>query len=513
MKSNSSKLLVIICLISAFFCFDQSIEAKEPPKDADIAEKTPPKPSEPEKESITDHHIVIDHKKLHYQAKAAEMIIELGDRKAKGRIFYVAYTMKNASQKDRPLTFAFNGGPGAASVWLHMGGLGPKRVVLNKDGTVPPPPGDYTTNPQTWLAFTDLVFVDPIGTGFSRAEPDEKEDDKAFMGVKQDVASIGEFIRMYLSRHHRWLSPLYLVGESYGSTRAAALTLHLWQDAGIALKGVVLISPVLSFNTIFSDTVNDLPYLMFLPTYAAISRFHQDVQSRKSENMSILAEAEAFCFKSYPAYLVQGSYIAKEDRDILERNLMRFTGLSKSLIVDHHYRIPSTLFSKNLLKKEGKIVGRMDGTITGVDPDPDIAYPTYDPSLDNLFGLFSSTVNAYLRQDLKYDSDAKYEFLNPFVNKNWDWSSGLKSQQGFVDVSKSLRKAIAVNDAMKVFIACGLFDQATPYFAAKHTVSHMWLGSQKNAVEIHTYAAGHMIFTHLDALIEMTSDVRKFYSD
>lgn len=468
---------------------------------------------EKEKCSKTTHTITIGGKKLHYSAVAGEIFLSREKDGAKGRLCYVAYELENKQKRERPLSFVFNGGPGAASVWLHLGGLGPKRIVLTDEGRALPPPVRYRENPLTWLAFTDLVFVDPIGTGFSRSIPDDEQTRKKFFGVQQDIESVAQFIRVYLTRSNRWTSPQFLIGESYGTTRVSGLTGYLHQRYGIALNGVILISPVLDFDTVSFHPSNDLPYLLFFPTYAATAWYHGLLPStlQQKQLTQLLDEVEAFCITTYTVALAKGENLLEEERKKLLHEMNNYTSLPEDLISHYNFRISWSEFTKNLLKDKGQIVGRMDTTMVGIEPNPSQLQPTYDPALDRLFGPFSSAMNAYVREELKFESDVAYEFLNEEVNRAWDWSTGLTKEQGFIDVSHTLREAIAVNENLKVFIASGCYDLATPYCAAKHTVNHMWLGEQRPQVMVKLYQAGHMIFTHREALQKLFKDVEDFY--
>jgi carboxypeptidase C (cathepsin A) len=462
--------------------------------------------------SKTRHAMEVDGRTLRYTAEAGYMLVEREGKK--GRIFYMAYELDAASPSERPLTFAFNGGPGAASVWLHLGALGPRRVLLNADGTAPPPPARLVDNPFTWLKFTDLVFVDPVGTGYSRTVPHDEETAKAFYGVREDIEAVGGLVRLFLSRKKRWLSPKFLVGESYGATRAAGLSSYLHENYGVDLNGIVLISPALDFDTLLFGSSNDLPFLLYLPTYAAAAWCHgllePSLQAKKLPQL--LQEVETFCLTDYLSSLVQGERLADEEKQRLSRKLAAFTALSEDAIRLADLRITKDQFVKTLLRRQGRIVGRMDSTITGMDPEPANPLKIYDPSLYTLYGPFSGAINAYIRQELEFESDVPYEFLSSEVNRKWDWRSGLPFGQGYIDVSKTLRDAMSVNTHLQVFFACGYYDLATPYFTAKYTVDHMDpRGRLRDRVSMAFYRAGHMIFTHREALQKLTLDAERFY--
>jgi len=470
---------------------------------------------EPLKTSKTAHRITIDGRQLTYSAIAGEILVQLKEESAKGRIFYVAYELEGNKNLERPLTFAFNGGPGAASVWLHLGGVGPKRIVLSEGGRALSPPVRYKDNPYSWLSFTDLVFIDPVGTGFSRSEAHDEKKDKAFYGVEQDIEAIAEFIRLYLSKNGRWRSPKFLVGESYGTTRASGLAWRLHERYGIDLNAMVLISPVLDFQTILFHPTSDLPYALFLPTYCATAWRHGLLSKRlQAKKLSeLLDDVEAFCLNDYSVLLAKGDTLDPREEARLSKQLHEYTSLPPALFKERHFRMDWRLFTKSLLKKKGLLIGRMNSSIIGLSLDPTDPDPQYDPSLDTLYGPFSSAVNAYVREDLKLQSERFYEFLNPDVSKKWDWSSGLTLDQGFVDLSYTLKKLITIRKSMKVFVARGIYDLATPYFASTYTLQQMWLGDAGSNIVVKDYNAGHMIYTDKDALISLFQDVRNFFGE
>ena len=500
----------VVSVASPTFCMS---EERCPSNTGEETQTEHPAEEIPEKSSTTTHKVTIDGKEHTYTAVAGEIVIEIKERDAKARVFYVSYTLEGNEGADRPISFAFNGGPGAASVWLHLGCLGPMTVRLNDNGTVLPPPVEYGENPDTWLAFTDLVFVDPVGTGFSRGEPDKQETSTKFYGVMEDIESVAEFIRVYLGRENRWISPTFLVGESYGTTRVSSLAWYLHQRYGVETNGIVLISPVLDYDTILFHPSNDLPHVLFLPSYAAAAWHHHLLQEemKDKELDPFLDEVEQFCLTEYMVLLAQGENLSFEDRQRLEDRLAAYTGLPKPLILRANFRVDWMTFTKNLLRDEHQLVGRMDSSITGIDPDPTSHMPAYDPSLDPLFGPFSSAMNAYVRNELGYESDLFYEFLNQRVTRSWDWRSGLMMGQGYIDVSHRLRDAMAINKDLAVFVASGLYDLATPYFAATYTVSHMWLGPQRSNVAHKIYRSGHMIYTQTEARKKLFEDTQIFY--
>lgn len=507
-------LLLIIYIVVSLNFLNRSW-AENSGQNAPAAQSRGPSEIIPEQISATQHILALPDQTLPYLAVAGELTVKrmVAGKAHRGRIFYVYYAINEVNRSERPITFAFNGGPGAASVWLHLGGLGPRRIRLADNGQTLPPPVQYEENPHTWLNFTDLVFVDPVGTGFGRSDPEDKASDKFFHGFRQDIEALAEFIRLFLSRNNRWLSPKYLVGESYGTTRVSGLVWYLHQRFGVDVNGIVFVSPVLDYDTILFHPSNDLPYLLFFPTYAATARYHGFLQGalKQKDLKALLEEVESFCLNDYLVCLAKGEHLPENTKTELARKMELYTGMPADVIKNLNFRINRENFTRGLFMKANRLVGRMDGTITGIDPEPTLPHPKYDPSLDPLFGPFSTAMNAYVRKDLKFETDHVYEFLNSEVNKNWDWASGLVRKQGFIDVSHTLRDAIAVNENLKVLIACGLYDLATPYFSVKYTMSHMWLGKQRANVSIKYYESGHMMYTHASELKKLYYDAKHFY--
>ena len=466
--------------------------------------------------SETRHKLEWNGKTCEYTARAGTMALkdEAGEEKA--RIFYVSYELEAEERRKRPVTFAFNGGPGAASVWLHLGALGPVKVELGEDGRVKPPPARLSANPHSWLPFTDLVFVDPVGTGFSREEPSDGQSGESFYGVQEDIESVGEFVRLYLTRGERWLSPKFLVGESYGAVRAAGLSKHLHEEFGIALNGVVLVSPALDFDTILFGSPNDLPYPLFLPSYAATARYHGLLapEWRQKPLEELLAEVEEFALGEYLGALARGGGLSKAEEERVAAKLAAYTGLDPKLVRLAGLRVPQSRFVKELLRDRRRIVGRMDSTVTGPDPEP-VNHPhaAYDPSLEPLYGPFSTGINAYLRQDLEFETDLPYEFLNAEVNRSWDWGSSSNRSQGYVDFSDALHDALLVNPWLRVLVAGGYYDLATPYFTVQYALDRMRLEPElQDNISFEKYEGGHMMYTRQDVLSRFTDRAREFYA-
>ncbi len=418
----------------------------------------------------------------------------------------MAYTLDNPSNpRRRPLMFSFNGGPGSSSVWLHLGAIGPKRVKMLTQGEMPAPPFELVDNEFTWLERTDLVFIDPVGTGFSR--PAKKELGKKFWGVRGDIESVAEFIRLYLTRNERWTSPLFLVGESYGTTRASGLSGYL-VDRGIALNGIVLVSSVLNFQTLEFTRGNDLPYVLYLPSYTATAWFHRKLAPELEQDLEkTLREVEQWAGTGYATALARGDQLTAPERAAAIDRLARYTGLSRTYIENSDLRIKQWNFCKELLRDEKRTVGRLDSRFKGIDVSGVSDSPDYDPSEAAIRPPFTSNFNSYIRTELGYKSDKEYYILGGGF-RQWEWGS---AGEGFPDTSAALRTAFVKNPYMKLFVASGHFDLATPFFATEYTLSHLGLEpSLKGNISTGEYDAGHMMYIHSESLARLKRDVTAF---
>jgi carboxypeptidase C (cathepsin A) len=458
---------------------------------------------------VTRHEIKVGGKTLRYTATVGLMPIKNREGEIEARMFFMAYTLDNPSRVQRPLTFAFNGGPGSASVWLHLGAIGPKRVRMNSDGTMPSPPFDLVDNEHTWLAQSDLVFIDPVGTGYSRAaRPDLGQ---KFFSLNGDIESVGEFIRLYLSRYERWTSPLFLSGESYGTTRASALSGYLI-DRGIAFNGIVLISTIMNFETTNFAAGNDLPYALFLPSYAATAWYHKklppDLQAKPVQQ--IVAEAEQWAAGDYSQALGKGDLLTGQERQEVINKLSRYTGLDPRFVDNANLRVSLNLFRKELLRGERRSIGRLDARFKGYDSSIASDSPDFDASEAAIRPPYTSTFNSYVRTELGYKSDLEYYILGGGITSPWNWNTN----NGYVDTSTALRNALAKNPYLKIFVAMGYFDMATPYFAAHYTLHHISLDPVllKN-ISTGYYEAGHMMYIDEKSLTKLTSDVEKFMQE
>jgi carboxypeptidase C (cathepsin A) len=418
-------------------------------------------------------------------------------------VFLVAYTLDGADPATRPVTIAFNGGPGSSSVWLHLGLLGPRRVVMGDAGALTPPPWGLTDNPESLLAHSDLVFIDPVSTGYSRAVTGSKPAD--FHGYSPDVETIGEVIRLWITRNERWLSPKFLAGESYGTLRAAALAEHLQDRHGMYLNGLMLISSVLDMGTIRFTEGNDQPYPLFLPTYAAIAHHHGRHGDRPLPEL--LAEAEEFASGEYPWALARGSRLSAVDRDRVGGRLAALSGLSEDYVRQVRLRIEHARFFRELLRDEGRTVGRIDGRFTGWEDDDGGESISYDPSIAAITGPYTAAFNSHVRTGLGYSSDLPYEVLSGQVQP-WSYS---EFEGRAVSVVGKLSAAMRANPHLRVHVACGYHDGATPYAAAEQVLARLPIPDELRAgIEVTYYRAGHMMYVHEPSRIAQSGDLAAF---
>jgi carboxypeptidase C (cathepsin A) len=470
------------------------------------------KSSESPRESLkrTEHALTLDGKKINYKATAGTLTVQEDEAKYKASMFYIAYTKNGVEDLSRrPITFAFNGGPGSSSVWLHLGLLGPRRVDLGEDGTSLVPPYRLVENEATLLDLTDLVFIDPVTTGYSRAEPADEA--KQFHGVTQDIRSVAEFIRLYVTRNGRWNSPKYLAGESYGTTRAGGLAEHLQNQLGMNLNGILLISSVLNFQTLRFDEGNDLPFALFLPTYTATAWYHKKLAPELlDDRRRALDEAQKFAQGEYTLALMKGSLLSAEERRQIARKLARYTGLSEEYVRQSNLRIEIQRFTKQLLRGERQTVGRYDSRFTGRDADAAGERPGYDPSYAAVQAPYTALLQQYLAKDLDYARDALYRILTSRVQP-WDYGS---ARNRYLNVAPSLRQALAQNPGLRVFVANGYYDLATPYFATEYTFNHLEFdGDLRERVRMGYYDAGHMMYIDRTSLLKLRTDLAAFYQN
>ena len=469
---------------------------------------------------VTKHSLKLGKKTLNYTVTTGTLVLKetseaKGDKegefegdKPKAEVFFVAYTLDRVKDiAKRPITFTFNGGPGSSSVWLHMGLFGPKRVLFDKEGHPTPPPYALVDNEYSLLDESDFVFIDPVSTGYSR--PVEGEKAKAFHNLKKDIASVGDFIRLYTSRYGRWGSPKFLAGESYGTTRAAGLSGYLQERHGMYLNGLMLISSVLNFQTLLYTHGNDLPYALFLPSFTATAWYHNKLSKTLQAKplIEVLAEVESFVINDYSVALMKGASLAQRDEQAMLRKLARYTGLSEAYLQQTNLRIHINRFCKELLRDERRSVGRLDSRFKGIDKDAAGELTEFDPSMSTIMGPYTACFNDYVRHELGYESDVTYEILSGLY-KTWSWSD---NENKFVDVAETLRKAMSANPHLRVHIASGYYDLATPYFATEYTVNHLQLdASLRGHISTSYYEAGHMMYVQLASLKKLKKHLGDF---
>lgn len=454
---------------------------------------------------VTHHQITLNGRALAYTATTGRLPLKRGDGKIEAEMFFVAYTLDGQDAAKRPLTFAFNGGPGSSSVWLHMGALGPRRVVLQQNGFMPAAPYHIEDNPSTILDRTDIVMVDAMATGYSRAATAELT--RKFLGVQGDVQAFGEFIRLYISRYDRWTSPLFLLGESYGTTRAAGIVGYL-ADRGISFNGTTLLSMAVDFQTLEWNKSNDLPYILLLPTFNMIAGYHHKLPSDLSQDMAkTRQEVVRWAEGDYLLALSRADSMSSDEHKKAVEQLARYTGLRTDVIESNNLRIDVPTFTRELLKDQKLVVGRLDGRFSSPDPEGN---GFYDPASAAILPPYTSVFNNYLRTELGYKSDMPYKVFafDEGAFQKWEWGS---AAEGFPSTAGGLRSAMIKNPYMKVLVMEGLYDLATPFAAADWTMNHLNLDEKyRQSISYATYEAGHMVYIDRAEHTKMKKDLVDF---
>jgi len=472
-------------------------------------------PEEPTDDLVTTRHTLRTATgELAYTATAGRIVLRREEHsdgvfdghKAKAEVFVVAYTADRepgADPAERPLTVGFNGGPGSSSVWLHLGLLGPRRVLSGDAGQPVPPPYRLVDNAESLLAHSDLLFVDPVSTGYSRAVTGGKPAE--FHGFSGDLDAVAEVIRLWVTRQQRWLSPKYLVGESYGTLRAAALAGRLQDRHGLYLNGLMLISTVLDMGSIRFHEGNLLPYSLYLPSYAAAAHYHGLHGSR--ELREVLAEAEELAERDYPWALARGARLSPEDTDRMVAALAAVTGLSQDYVRRTRLRLDNRRLFRELLRDRGLTVGRLDARFTGWEPDDAGDHNSYDPAHAAINGAYAAALNAHVRGALGYASDLPYEILTDRVHP-WSYRE-FEGQE--VSVVGTLSAAMRANPHLRVQVGCGYYDCATPYYAAEHTMAGLAIPDElRGNIEMRYYEAGHMTYVHEPSRLAQSADLARF---
>jgi len=495
------------------------IAAQEPAKDSKTADAKPadakaaPEATPKEESSVTDHAVRIGDQTINYKATASTTLLKDSKDEPTALMYSTAYTrsdVKDLSQ--RPIAFIYNGGPGSASVWLHMGAFGPRRVVTENASATPPAPYKIVDNTESLLDKTDMVFIDPVGTGFSHAVG--KAQDKDFWGVDSDVRSLAQFISTYVSRNNRWNSPKFLIGESYGTFRSVALGNYLQTNSGMYINGIVLISNVIDLGTLSFTPGDDRPYMFYLPTYAATAWYYKLLKNRPDDLVAFVASARQFAATDYAAALMKGSKIGESEKADIAKKLSDFTGLSEDFLVKADLRVTLPQFGAEILRSRGLTIGRYDARYSGPTYDLLTENSEYDPSFSAVVGAFTAAFNGYVREDLKFGQDRTYKVLPSEPSQNWDWkhSSGFGNFfPGAPTVAGDLIRELIDNPRLQIQIENGYFDMATPFFATEYTIEHALLpGNVQDRVHLQYYNSGHMIYLHDEDRVKLKGNIASF---
>ncbi len=518
-EMNSTRIrmgwIVLALLVAGF---PAAARAQEAPKAPEAKPAEPPEKKEPPKEetSATEHSIKIGGQAVNYTATFGSILIKDEKDEPSALIFYTAYTRSDTKDmSQRPLTFAYNGGPGSASAWLHMGAFGPRRVVAEDAKSTPPAPYRLVDNAYSLIDKTDVVFLDPVGTGYSRAVG--KATNKEFWGIDQDVHSLAQVIRIYVSRNNRWNSPKYLLGESYGTFRSAALGNYLQQRDGMELNGIVLISNVLDLSTLTFGPGDDRCYVLYLPSYAATAWYHKMLKNPPSDVHAFLADARKFAAGEYAAALMKGSQLTDAEKADMAKKLAAYTGLSEDYLIKANLRVNLAQFREELKRSQGETTGRLDARYTGYTYDLLSEFAEYDPQSTAITGAYTAAINNYIREELKYKTDRNYNLLGGEPGRNWDWKRQ-DARRGFFpgapNVMGDLSEAMVSNPHLQVEVENGIYDLATPFFATEYTMEHLGLPAKlQSHIQEKYYDAGHMMYVHEASLAKLKENVAKFIDE
>lgn len=470
-----------------------------------------PAPTSPDSARAQDRVVVTKHvtriggTEVRYTATTGTLVLRSATGKPRANVFFVAYTRDGQDPRTRPITFSYNGGPGAASIWLHMGLMGPKRVEMGPNGMQPRPPYQLMDNDESPLDVTDIVMIDPVQTGFSRAVAGE--DPKQFTGVEADIASVSDVIRLYLTKFERWPSPKYLLGESYGTMRSAGVAEYLQSHFGVELNGIVLVSSILDYLTKGYAPGNDLPYSLFLPTFTATAWYHKKLPADlQGDLQKAIAESRAYALGDYIVALNKGNRLTAAERSAVAQKVARYTGLSPEFILHSNLRVTDPRFRKELLRDQGLTVGRLDGRFTGLDADAAGERQEYDPANQAIVGAYTALFSDYVRRDLGWQSDLTYYTAGQV--RPWDYAP---FENRYLNLSEELRSTMAQNPALHVMVANGYYDMATPFTASEHTFAHLGFeATYPERVSFKYYEGGHMMYVIPALRQQLKRDVAAF---
>jgi len=516
---NRTRLRIVWLVVALLLAgFPAWMRAQEGPRAPEAKPAEPPEKKEPPKEetSATEHTVKVGGQAISYTATFGSIMIRDDKEEPTALIFYTAYTRTDTKDlSQRPLTFAYNGGPGSASAWLHMGAFGPRRVVTEDAKFTPPGQYRLTDNAYSLIDKTDIVFLDPVGTGYSHAVG--KAANKDFWGIDQDVHSLAQVIRLYVSRNGRWNSPKYLLGESYGTFRSAALGNYLQEHDGMEMNGIVLISNVLDLSTLRFGAGDDRCYILYLPSYAATAWYHKMLKNPPSDMHALIADARKFAAGEYASALMKGSQLTDAEKADMAKKLSAYTGLSEDYLIKANLRVNLGQFREELKRASGETTGRLDARYTGYTYDLLSENAEYDPQSTAITGAYTAAINNYLREELKYKTDRNYSLLGGEPGRNWDWrrqDGRGRFFPGTPNVMEDLASAIISNPHLRVEVENGIYDLATPFFATEYTMEHLGLPAklQGHIVEKY-YDAGHMMYVNEGELAKLKENVAKFIEE
>jgi carboxypeptidase C (cathepsin A) len=497
-------------------------QAQEPSNSAAPAAQTKPAEAKPasdantppkEESSVTEHTIRVNGQVIPYKATASTILLKNDKDEPTASIFSTAYTRTDVKDlTQRPIAFIYNGGPGSASLWLHMGAFGPRRVVTQNAAPTGSGPYQLVDNADSLLDKTDMVFIDPVGTGFSHAVG--KAQNKDFWGIDQDVKSLAQFIGIYISRNNRWNSPKFLIGESYGTFRSVALGNYLQDHEGVYINGIVLISTVLDLNTLEFNTGDDMPYIFYVPSYAASAWYYKTLKNRPDDLNAFLKDARAFASTEYAGALMKGSSLTDAEKQQIAKKYADFTGLSEDYVLKANLRVTLSQFEAELERSRGLTVGRYDSRYSGPTYDLLTEHAEYDPSYSAISGAFTAAINSYLREDLKFSPELTYQALPSGIEEQWDWKHNAgpgKFGPTVPSVEDDLVGAFIENPSLQVQVENGLFDMATPFFATEYTMDHLGLQANlRSRIHFEYYESGHMIYLNEKELPTLKNNIASF---
>jgi carboxypeptidase C (cathepsin A) len=508
-----SSVVALSCMLAVY----RPAMAQGNEKEKDKAEEKQPENAVPkefpkEESSVTDHSIKIGGQTIGYKATVGSILLKNDKDEPQALIYYTAYTrsdVKDASQ--RPLAFLYNGGPGSSSIWLHMGSFGPKRVSTADAETTPPAPYKIEDNPNCLLDKTDLVFIDPVGTGFSHAVG--KAQNKDFWGIDADARSLANFVRTYVSRNQRWNSAKFLIGESYGTFRNAALANVLQRD-GLYLNGLVMMSSVWDLGTLTFYPGEDIAYILYVPSYAATAWYHNVVPDRPNELSEFVDEARKFAMGEYADALLKGDTLTTADKSAVAKKLARFTGLSEEYLVRANLRVKLPQFQQELQRSHGLTTGRLDSRFSGPMLDLNSERAQYDPQSMAVKGAYVAAFNAYIRDDLKFGQDRDYNLSAHFGDDHWDWKHKVGDGDDFPsspNVMEDLANALVTNPKLQVEVEEGYYDLATPFAEAEYGIDHLGLPENlRKNIHHKYYEAGHMMYLRGEDASGLKANVAAF---